>query len=366
MVQYEVRVPGPTPLPPEVQEALSRPMISHRSWIFRDLLQRLDRSIRPLLGTRQEVLFLTTSGTGGLEAAVCNSIQAGDRVLSLCTGHFGDRFAAIAEKYGAVVEYLRSDPGTSVDLTALADRLSGSAYRAVLATHCETSAGVLNPVAEIARVVDGAKERPLLLVDGVSSLGAVPFTMDEIGADVVVTASQKAWMTPPGLAMVALSDRAWERCRACSTPRFYLDLAAAKASARRGETPWTPCIPLLYGLESALSLIDAEGFDSVVERHRRLAGLVRQGLESLGFRVLAAPGFESPTVTAAYLPSGVDFEPLSSVLEEDHQLQIAGGQGTLKGKVIRVGHMGYIGDANVTYLLSAVAAALERVRKWER
>jgi len=366
MAQLEVRVPGPTPLPPQVRQALSRPMISHRSQAFRDLLHGLDHRTRPMLGTGQQVLFMTASGTGGLEAAICNTIEPGDRILSLSTGYFGERFAEIAARYGAIVDYQRSAPGAPVDVDAVARRLDEFAYRAVLVTQSETSTGVLNPVVGIAHVVNRVTSRPLILVDGVSSLGAVPLPMDELGVDVAITASQKAWMTPPGLAMIALSERAWERVHACSTPRYYLDLAAARRSANQGETPWTPGLSLLYGLEAALELIEAEGYFTVVERHRRLAARVRSGLEAMGFSVVASPGFESPTVTAAYLPDGVNARLLIARLENDFGIQIAGGQGELKGKVIRIGHMGYIGDDNVSYLLQSIASTLDRVREETR
>lgn len=362
MEPLEVRVPGPTPLPPEVRAALSTPMVSHRSGSFRDLLCRLDLSVRPLLGTQQQVVFLTTSGTGGLEAAVVNTVEPGDRVLSLSTGYFGERFAEIAARYGAEVEYLRSAPGLPVDPVLVAHRLSERSYRAVLVTHSETSTGVLNPVADIAAAVNFAKNRPLLLLDGVSSLGAVPLDMDGLQADVVVTASQKAWMTPPGLAMLALSERAWQRAEECATPRFYLDLLAAGRGAAQGETPWTPGLSLMYGLEAALGLIEAEGFDAVVARHLGLSARLRDGLRGLGFHIVAKDGYESPTVTAAYLPEGIEFGPLSSLLENEHRVQIAGGQGELKGKIIRIGHMGYIGDDNVTYVLESIAASVAQLQ----
>ncbi len=366
MEQIEVRVPGPTPLPPEVRAALSTPMVSHRSQAFRGLLHRLDQTIRPLLGTEQQVLLLTTSGTGGLEAAVVNMVEPGDHVLSLSTGFFGERFASIAARYGATVDFLRSQPGCPVDPTMVAQRLSERSYRAVLVTHCETSTGVLNPIADIAAAVDRSQERPLLLLDGVSSLGAVPLDMDGLRIDVVVTASQKAWMTPPGLAMIALSERAWQRVEQCSTPRYYLDLIAARSSGIRGETPWTPGLSLMYGLEAALSLIKAEGFDEVVRRHLRLSRRVRAGLEAMDFRLLASPGYESPTVTAAYLPQGVAYESLSGLLESEHGVQVAGGVGEMKGKIIRIGHMGYIGEDNVAYLLESIAASLRQLREGAR
>lgn len=361
----EVRVPGPTPLPPEVQAAVGRSMVSHRSRGFRDLFLSLGARLRPLLGAETEVIFLTASGTGGLEAAVANTIEANDAVLSVCIGHFGERFAEIAQRYGAAVDYLRFEPGQAADPDLVRDRLASRRYRAVLVTHCETSTGVLNDVAALGEVIKQAPGQPLYLLDGVSSLGGVPFDMAAVGADVVVTASQKAWMTPPGLSMVVLSPRAWERAEACTTPRTYFDLKSARDYGRRGETPWTPAISLLYGLDAALDLIAAEGPERVYERHRTLSRAIREGLRDLGFTILADESHASPTVTAAHLPEGVVFAELSRLLEDEYSIQVSGGQGALKGRLLRIGHMGYIGESNVAYLLESIAAAVQRCRSSE-
>ncbi|MGQ9553861.1 MAG: pyridoxal-phosphate-dependent aminotransferase family protein [Anaerolineae bacterium] len=360
-LKSQLRIPGPTPLPPEVLQALSRPMINHRSPEFHQLLFALEERVQKVIGTGNDVLFLTASGTGGLEAAVANAITAGDRVLSVCIGHFGERFAEIAEVFGAKVDYLRFAPGTAADPVLLAQQLTRERYEAVLVTHSETSTGVLNDLPAISRALDSAPYRPLLLVDGVSSLAAVPLSLADRECDIVVTASQKAWMAPPGLAMLVVSERAWAKIEACRSPRVYLDLVAARRYARRGETPWTPAISVLYGLDAALDLILAEGLASVFARHQLLARRFRAGLRDMGLTTLAREECASPTVTAVPLPSGVPAERLLEELRRQHGVEAAGGQGELKGRVLRFGHMGYIGEEDVDYLLMAISDVLARV-----
>ena len=361
-LKSQLRIPGPTPLPPEVLQALSRPMINHRSPEFHQLLFALGERVQKVIGTGNDVLFLTASGTGGLEAAVANAIAAGDRVLSVCIGHFGERLAEIAEVFGAKVDYLRFAPGTAADPVLLAQQLTRERYEAVLVTHSETSTGVLNDLPAISRALDSVPYRPLLLVDGVSSLAAVPLSLADHECDIVVTASQKAWMAPPGLAMLAVSERAWAKIEACRSPRTYLDLVAARRYARRGETPWTPAISVLYGLDAALDLILAEGLASVFARHQLLARRFRTGLRDMGLTTLAREECASPTVTVVPLPSAVPAERLLEELRLQHGVEAAGGQGELKGRAIRFGHMGYVSEQDIDYLLAAIADALLRVQ----
>lgn len=353
----ELRVPGPTPLPPQVQEALARPMINHRGREFRELHQQVRAKLQQVTGLPHEVFLLTASGTGGLEAAICNCIRPGDRVLALVTGHFGQRFAAIARRYGALVECLRFPPGQAVDQAAVSLELDRAHYDAVLLTHCETSTGVLNDVGAISRLIAARPKPPALLVDAVSSLGAVRIEADPL-PDIIVTASQKAWMTPPGLSMVFVSSEIWPRIEANPSPRYYLDLVAARRYGERGETPWTPALPLIYGLDAALDLILAEGSTAFCDRHQRLARRLRAGLRSLGLVILPAEKDASPTVTAAWLPQGVQYDAFAAELRERFGVELAGGQDELKNRIFRIGHMGYIYEENVEYLLSAIGDVL--------
>jgi aspartate aminotransferase-like enzyme len=354
-----LRIPGPTPVPPEVLAALSKPMISHRSPEFRRLLATITERLERVLGTANEVLLLTASGTGGLEAAVANTISPGDPVLAVSIGHFGERFAEIAASYGAELDYLRSTPGQVADPREVARAVAAKPYRAVLVTHCETSTGALNDLAALSAALGAATERPLLLVDGVSSLAGVPLGLADDGYDVAVTASQKAWMCPPGLCMVAVSSRGWERIETCRSPRTYLDLRAARRFAKRGETPWTPAITLLYGLDVALDMLLAEGMATVYARHERLARRFREGLRAIGLAPLAAEEHASPTVTAALLPDGMRSATLIERLRTEHGIEVADGQDGLKGRALRAGHMGYVSEGGIQALLTALSAVIE-------
>jgi aspartate aminotransferase-like enzyme len=335
-----LRIPGPTSLPATVREAGARQMINHRGPEFAALMGRLSNRLQPYFGTSQEVFFLTCSGTGGLEAAVVNILSPGDRVLAITIGAFGDRLAKIAAGYGADVTKHDVEWGASADPEQVRTLLrSNPGFRAVLVTHNETSTGVMNPLDAIAKVVHDEAPEALLLVDGVSGLGGVPFEMDQWGLDVVVTASQKTWMSAPGIAMIALSDRAWKANETARMPRFYLDLGLAREFASKGQTPWTPAIAVLFQMDVALEMMEREGLDGVYRRHRAVAAATRAGLEALGFRLLAAPLDRSLTVTCAWLPDGLDWKPFNSALLE-RGLVIAGGQGKLTGKTMRVGHLG--------------------------
>src|SRR5664279_4522507 len=313
-----LRIPGPTHLPPSVREAGGRQMINHRGPEFAALLARIDRRMRVFFGTQQEVLLLTAAGTGGLEAAIVNVLSPGDRVLALPTGAFGDRFAIIASVYGADVMRLETEWGQAAEPAALRAHLALDAdYRAVLLTHNETSTGVTNPIAELAATVHELAPDALVLVDGVSALGAVPFEMDAWGLDVVVTGSQKAWMAAPGMSMIALSERAWAAAEAARMPRFYFDIRDARKSAATGQTPWTPAVAVMYQVDAGLELMEAE--------------------------------------TAAWVPDDLDWKAFNGEVKA-RQVVLAGGQGKLKGRIFRVGHLGAV---NLDDILGAIGVLEE-------
>lgn len=355
--EVNLRIPGPTSLPDDVREAGSRQMINHRGPEFAAILERLDSRIRPYFGTTSQVLFLTCSGSGGLEAAVVNTLSPGDRVLAISIGAFGDRFAKIAESYGADVTKIAVEWGKAADAAEVQAALrANTGFTAVLVTHNETSTGVMNPLREIAAAVHAEAPDALILVDGVSGLGGVPFEMDGWGLDVVVTASQKTWMSAPGIAMIALSERAWRANASARMPRSYFDLAAAREFAARGETPFTPAIAVMFQMDVALDMMEREGIHGVYRRHAAVAAATRAGLTALGFRLFADPDHFSFTVTNAWLPDGVEWQALNAALLQ-RGLVIAGGQGKLAGKTLRVGHLG---DVDVTDIL-AVMSVLEEV-----
>jgi aspartate aminotransferase-like enzyme len=335
-------------------------MVNHRGPEFRALLGRITAGLQRGFRTENEVILLTASGTGALEAMVVNVLSAGAPVLAISIGEFGDRFAAIATAFGVDVTRYTVEPGQAADPVAVGERLramaaAGTPARAVLVTHNETSTGVTNPMAQIAEAVHGAAPDALLLVDGISGLGAIPFETDAWGLDLVATGSQKSWMSPPGLAMVSVSERAWQAMETARLPRFYFDLRRARASAGSGETPFTPAVGICFALDAALELIEAEGYDAVFARHAAVAAATRAGLAAMGFRLFADPAHASDTVTAALVPEGADWPAFSKELRS-RGLVIAGAQGTLAGRVFRVGHLGDVHVDDIVRALETIEA----------
>ena len=352
-----LRIPGPTALPPSVREAGARQMINHRGPEFAAMLARILEGMKPYFGTTSDVAMLTSAGSGGLEAAVVNTLSPGDRVLGVSIGSFGDRFAKIASIYGADVTKLDAEWGYAAAPDEVRERLrSMPDVKAVLLTHNETSTGVMNPIAQLAAAVRAERPDALILVDSVSGLGAVPFEMDAWGVDVVVTGSQKAWMAAPGLAMLALSERAWAATETAKMPRFYLDVRSHRESAAVGQTPFTPAIAVVYQVDEGIRLMQAEGKDGVFQRHEACAAASRAGLRALGFDLLADDAVASKTVTAANLPPGHEWKPFNAAIKS-HGVVLAGGQGKLTGKIFRLGHLGSV---TVDEILGTIAV-LERV-----
>ena len=343
MTRFEpnLRIPGPTSLPPSVREAGGRQMINHRGPEFAAMLGRIQDGMKPYFGTTGDIAIVSSAGTGGLEAAVVNVLSPGDRVLGVSIGAFGDRFAKIAETYGANVDRVNAEWGYAADPAELQERLPAADYRAVLLTHNETSTGVMNPIPALAAAIRATAPDTLILVDSVSGLGAVPFEMDAWGCDLVVTGSQKAWMSAPGLAMIAASDRGWAAMETARMPRFYFDLRKHRESARNGETPWTPAIAVVYQVDEGLRLMAAEGAAGIFARHEACAAATQAGLEALGFALFADPAHRSKTVTAAHIPDGLDWKAFNGEVKRRGVI-VAGGQGKLAGKVFRVGHLGSV------------------------
>jgi aspartate aminotransferase-like enzyme len=341
-MEQNLRVPGPTPIPLEVREAQSAPMVDHRGTEFAEMLGEISSGIARLIGSSGDVLLLTGSGSGGLEAAIVNTLSPGDRVLGVSIGSFGDRFAKIAAIFGAEIERLDFEWGTAADPAALAAHLAANPpYRAVLLTHNETSTGVANPLRELAAAVRGAPGDPLVLVDGISGLGAMPFHMDDWGIDVVLSASQKAWMASPGIAIAALSARAVEANETARMPRAYWDFAEARQWAAKGQTPWTPAVSVVYGLRVGVRRLLEEGAERTWARHVAIAAGSQAALEALGLALVAPAEHRSSTVTAAWLPDGLEWGPFNASMRAKG-LIVAGGQGKWVGRILRFGHMGEV------------------------
>ena len=286
-----LRIPGPTALPPSVRVAGGRQMINHRGPEFAAMLERILTGMKPFFGTSSDVAMITTAGSGGLEAAVVNTLSPGDKVLGVSIGSFGDRFAKIARIYGADVTKLDAEWGYAAAADEVREQLRAvPGVKAVLLTHNETSTGVMNPIRELAAAVRAEAPDALILVDSVSGLGAVPFEMDAWGVDVVVTGSQKAWMSAPGLAMIAASPRAWTAMESATMPRFYLDLRAHRESHAAGQTPFTPAIAVVYQVDEGLRLMAEEGAAAIFARHEACAAAARAGLAALGLRAARRRG----------------------------------------------------------------------------
>ena len=356
--RHNLRTPGPTPCPDEVLQAMSGPMINHRGPEFRELIFGVTEKLKKVFHTDNDLIIFTASGSGCLEAAVVNTLSPGDRVLAVSMGAFGDRFTSVAVGYGADVTKLEVEWGRPAEPDQIRQALRNDpSYKAVLVTHNETSTGVTNDLEAISQVVKGEFDK-LLLVDAVSSLGCVPLPVDQWRCDVVATASQKGFMIPPGLGFVSISPAAWEAYAEAKMPRFYFDVGAAKRYLERGQTPWTPSLPLLYGLDLSLDRMLVEGMEKVYQRHAGLGRMVREAIKGLGLSLLCDESHASNTVTAVWVPDGVDGKSLMDYMRVDSNVVLAGGQGKLDGKIFRIGHMGYVDEEDLTEALKALETAL--------
>ncbi len=353
----QLRIPGPTPCPKEVLQAMSRQMVNHRGPQFARLLNDATAKLKELFQTKGDVFLLTGSGTGGLEAAIVNTLSPGDKVLSVSIGVFGERFASIAQQFGAEVVPLRFEWGKAADADAVSEALKKEPkIKAVLVTHNETSTGVTNDLEAISSVVKQFDK--LLLVDAISSLGSINLPVDDWHCDVVVTASQKGWMVPPALAMVSLSPEAWQAHAQAKMPRFYWDFTKAKNYLEKGETPWTPAVSVVFGFAVALDMMLAEGLANIVARHARIAQTAREGIKSLGLSLFADEKYASNTVTAVAASNGLDPKKMNKILREEHQVILAGGQQKLDGKIFRVGHLGWVNEDDIKEVISKIKVVL--------
>jgi len=354
-----LRIPGPTPLPNEVLKVMSRQMINHRGAEFGQILQDVTAKLKQLFQTKGDVFLLTGSGTGGLEAAIVNTLSPGDKVLSVSIGVFGERFASIAERFGAEVIPLRFEWGKAADVDAARKALQAEPkIKAVLVTHNETSTGVTNDLASISSVVKEFDK--LLLVDAISSLGSINLPVDDWHCDVAVTGSQKGWMAPPGLAMVSVSQEAWQAQAKAKMPRFYWDFTEAKKYVEKGQTPWTPAISVVFALSVALEMMLKEGLPNIIARHARVGKATREGVKSLGLSLFAEESHASNTVTAVAASNGLDTKKMLKILREEHKIILSGGQQTLDGKIFRIGHLGWVTEDDIKAVISALKVALPK------
>lgn len=353
-------IPGPVTVADAVLAAGAKPMIDHRGPEFKALLERLAARLKPVFGTeRAEVVVLGSSGTGGLEAAVANLFGPGDRLLACPIGVFGHRLVAIAQTFGCDVEVLDTPWGGAVDPEALRARLAADTQRritGILLTHNETSTGTQNDMAALADAIRG--HDAYVVVDSVSGLAASEFRMDEWGFDIVVAASQKALAAPPGLSMVAVAPRAWQRMDHSRAPRFYFNLKTAREFAALGQTAWTPPVSIAFALDAALDAYEETGAAAIYERHERYARAIRAFALAHGLELYSREGAHSLTVVAIRMPEGIDADAIRKTLREERGIVIGGGQKELKGKLIRIGTMGDLTQTDVLGALGAVEIAL--------
>jgi len=346
--------PGPTPVPPQVLAAMAQPIVHHRGSDFRVVYERCLGRLKEVFRTENDVLLFAASGTGTMESAVANLCSPGERVCVVTAGAFGERWAAIAAAYGCEVDRLDYDWGDAPSPDDLASRLAERESRVVLLTHSETSTGVVADVRGLAAAAKGAGA--LSVVDAISSLGAVPLETDEWSVDVVVSGSQKALMTPPGLAVVSVADTAWSSLG--TLPRFYFDWERTRKAQHVFDAAFTPAVSLVLGLDVALEILLDDGLDAAFERHVRLGRACREGIKAMGLDLFSPDEDGSAVVTAVVAPDGVDSGDLLRLLRDRHGVTLAPGQGALKGKIFRIGHIGYFDVFDIGTALAAVELAL--------
>ncbi|MCE2503158.1 MAG: alanine--glyoxylate aminotransferase family protein [Chlorobi bacterium] len=339
--------PGPTPVPEHIMVTMAQPMVHHRTDEFKDAFVEVNENLKYLFCTEQPVLTLTSSGSGAMEAAIVNTLSRGDHIITVNGGKFGKRWGKISEVYDLINHQIDVEWGSAVSIEQIRAELDKAPdTQAIFLTHSETSTGVFTDVEAMAQEIRSDFDG-LIIVDGITAVGAHEMRFDDWELDIVVTGSQKGLMIPPGLAFIALSDRAWKSTEKSDLPSFYFDLGQARKAFEKGDTAWTPAVTLIMGLKESLAMIRREGREDVWKRHARLAAGLRSGLTALGFKLFASP--PSNAVTSAYLPKGQ--EKFQKVMKERYGITMAGGQEHLKGKIFRVSHLGYYDEGDMLTFL---------------
>jgi aspartate aminotransferase-like enzyme len=357
MIKQYLLSPGPTPIPNEVALAMSETMIHHRTPQFNKVFEEARQGLKTLFGTNGDVLILASSGTGAMEAAVANLFSPGDKVLVINGGKFGERWLNIANAFGLDPIEVKVEWGQAVNVDVVERQLQLQPdIQSVMIQASETSTTVLHPVKEIAKLT---KNGPLFLVDGVTAVGVLPVPLDEWGIDALVTGSQKALMLPPGLGFIALSERAWQKTKKAKLPRFYFDLNLERKNQAKGSGAFTPAVSLIFGLRASLNMMAREGFDRVYARHARMARATRAAATAMGLKLLA-PDSPSPAATGIFLPKGLDADKVLDYLRDQMGVILAEGQDQLRGKAIRIAHVGYMGAFDVITAIAALEMALRK------
>lgn len=361
---YQVlRIPGPTPVPPSVNRAMTQAMAGHHAPKTYQIIQNIKPRLKKFFGTTQDILMIAGSGTSSLEAAVVNVASKGDAVLVVSTGVFGHRFTEICESYELDVREIAVEWGQAFNTDAVVDYVKQHPeIKAVYATLCETSTGVLNPVGELAQALHALNDQLIVIADGVSAIACAETKMDEWGLDIVVTGSQKGFMLPTGLAFIAVSERAWQVIEANTSRGYYLDLTKHRDALEKGNTPFTPALGLFYGLDAVLDQLENEGVGEVYKRHLLMRDMTRAAFKALDVNLLVDDAHASPSVTAVK-PTDFDASAFRKVLKEDFNIDVASGLEAFTDTIFRVGHMGYCSPADVLQYISAFEIALTKVGK---
>jgi serine---pyruvate transaminase len=351
--------PGPTPLPPQVSEAMSRPIIHHRTPQFQAILKEAGEGLKYVFQAAGDVYMLTSSGTGAMEAAVANLLSPGDTALTVQGGKFGERWTELCKAYGVNAEVIDVEWGKAVAPSEIEKRLKANPkIKAVFTTLCETSTGVVNDIEAIGKVVNNSEA--VLVVDAISGLGAIDIKTDAWVCDVVVSGSQKGLMLPPGLGFISVSAKAWKIIEACKSPRYYFDLRKAKKAWEKTDTAFTPAITLIIALIEALKMMKEDGLEKVFIRHKKMADATKAAMKALSLE-LFAPDASSDVVTAVKVPAGVDGEKLVKVMRDTYGVTIAGGQDEMKGKIFRFAHMGFIEEFDIIAGISCLEKVLTQL-----
>ncbi len=362
MKKEYLMTPGPTPVPTDVLLAQARCMIHHRTPLFTETLLSLIEDLKYIFQTKNDVLIFASSGTGAMESAVVNLFSPGDKVIAASNGKFGDRFIKLAETYGLEVIKLEYEWDMVVNPDDIAHILEKDKdIKGVLVVQSETSTGILNDVKTIGEIV---KDHPaVLVVDSITGIGAVECKTDEWHLDVVMTGSQKGLMLPPGLACVSVSDKAWEAVERSTLPKFYFNYKKYREALSRPspQTPFTPPISLMVALREALKMVREEGLENVIRRHAILAEAVRQGVQALGLELFAPPEGRGNAVTPVKVPEGIDGGKIVKIMRDKYGITIAGGQNHLKGKIFRIGHLGYFDRFDIITTLSGLESTLSEL-----
>ncbi|MCX5751026.1 MAG: alanine--glyoxylate aminotransferase family protein [Candidatus Saganbacteria bacterium] len=352
-------IPGPTPVPDSVRQAEAQQMIGHRSSDFTKIFGEVQDGLKQIYHTKNPVFIIPSSGTGGMEAAIVNTLSPGDKILLCNIGDFGKRWGEMAKAYGIVVQEIKKAPGQVIDpkeVAAALDADKNKEIKAVLFQQNETSTGALNPVKEIGEIV--AKSHAISIVDSISGMLTAPMKVDEWGLDIVISGSQKAYMIPPGLAFVSVGPRVWPLYEKSKCPKYYFDFKQFKKFDEKKQTPTTTPVSLIYALQAALRLILAEGIENGYKRHAAMASFVRSEIRKWGLKLMAEDKAASMSVTAIWPPEGIDPEAMRKELKSKYNVVVAGGQGELNGKIFRIGHMGGVTMDDLKFALDALKKVL--------